>query len=918
MPEEDIKLDLKSTKDSFNKLIKWIKKDKVAKIIIFSLLLIIVIAGVLMRLQNLPLMVDQATGQYMPQLELDAFYWLREATLILNTGGLPAVDPLRVIPGQSVGFFAEIMPWVIVDMYKFVHIFNSSITLNFIDVISPVIFFGIDVVLFYFLVNLLTKSKIAAIISSAFLIVIPTYLYRTVSGFADHNALGMAVLFLVLIFYTYSLIWLNKKNSENKTKKTLFISFIFGAIFGFLIALNIVSWGGISELIPFIVPISFFVFWILKIKDHDSGKSELSKLLIFYVTFIISSIISIYIFNLSTGSAISRILTGSTSILMSFVLVFIIIDFFLVRYGHKIPIKNLKKHHLLYSIIIAFIIGCIILAFRGGLISLLSDLSSRISNPFGATRLTQTVAEDKATFTTDWISQTDTIFFWLFFSGAVIFGIDLSQGVKGKKRKIGFIALWTLLIGGLLLSRFSQSSPIFNGTSFFSYLFLFGSIILFIFYSIRLYFKDNLELTPEQIILFAITITILAIANSIYYVMVLVSPFACLYVGYLILSLGLHFKKSKDDLLKMILGILLIGAIIAATLSFINLYNNSSYQAKNTGIGSYGAQWDYAMAWVQKNTLPGSIFVHWWDYGYAVQLLGDRPTLADGGHFEGTFRDYMIGRYILTEPNPNLALSFMKSNNVSYLLIDSTDLGKYPAYSFIGSDSSGTDRYSSVPIMTSNPSQTQIVNNSVTRVYQNVVPTDQDIFYNTSQGQIFIPQGQAYVVGIILQSNQSNSTGAISFSQPQEVIYYNSQQIQIPIRYLYFNNKLVDFGQGFAAGIEILPTISQSSTGSTQIDNFGSVIYMSPKVFNGLFAQLYLMNDPFNEYPTVKLALSQDDSLLQGLKNQGFTGEFVYYNGFDGPIKIWNTLYPSNILSRSEFTQTSGAYGAFDNLTVTS
>jgi len=39
------------------------------------------------------------------------------------------------------------------------------------------------------------------------------------------------------------------------------------------------------------------------------------------------------------------------------------------------------------------------------------------------------------------------------------------------------------------------------------------------------------------------------------------------------------------------------------------------------------------MSWVRENTNPGEVFVHWWDYGYWVEYLGERPTLADGGHF---------------------------------------------------------------------------------------------------------------------------------------------------------------------------------------------------------------------------------------------------------------------------------------------
>ncbi len=917
MPDEEIKISLNKTKETFRKVLKFFEQKKLITILSLSLLLIILIIGIFMRLQNLPLLVDHTTGQYVPQLELDAFYWLREAAIILQTGHLPLVDTLRVGAG-NISFSPEILPSVLVDVYKFVHLFNSSITLNFIDVIYPVAAFGIGLIIFYFLVYKLTRSKLTAVISALFLTVIPTYFYRTTTGFADHDAFGFMIFFSILLVYTLSLIWLNKKDEERKIKTNkLLIGILLGALVGFFTALTIASWGGISLFIPMIIPLSFFAFWLIKIKSLETEKKELPKFLLFYISFAIFSLIFALMFNFPLSDILNRIFINPTSFLLGFVLLFSLFDFLIIKFMDKIPIKNIKKHHVLWAIIFSGLVGFIFLAIQGDLSSFISSISTQIVTPFGTDRLTVTVAEDRQTFTTDWISQVGSIFFWLFFAGLITFGINLSKSIKEKKRKIGFVLLWVLLVSALLLGRYSQSSSVLNG-GFFSKLLLFGSILIFSIYCFRIYIKDHLEIRPELLILFATTIIMLVAANTAAYVMSIVSPFACIFVGYLVYNLGSYFKNGKDDLLKMILGLLLIGAIVATAFSFVALYNASSYQAKNTGIGTYGAQWDDAMAWVRNNTPINSIFVHWWDYGYDLEFLAQRPTLSDGGHFEGTFRDNLIGRYVLTETNPNLALSFMKSNNVSYLLIDPTDLGKYPAYSLIGSDTSLSDRASSLPVMVSDPSQTQTANNTTTRIYQNVVPTDQDIVYNTSQGPIFLPQGQAYVVGIILQSNTNSSTNAISFSQPQEVLYYNNQQIRVPLRYLYFNNRLVDFGSGYVGATYVLPTLGQNAAGSIQIDSFGSVIYLSPKAFGSLFAQLYLMNDPFNEYPTVTLAHSQDDSMIQSLKAQGFTGDFVYYNGFDGPIKIWKTDYPSNILSKSEFTQTSGVYGGFDNLTVTS
>ncbi len=910
MSDEDIKFNFDQTKKVFKKAADWFKKDKVKIILPLAILAALVVIGVLIRIQNLSLLHDATMGKYIP-LALDPFYWLRMATTIVQTGGLPALDPYRVAIGQGgFGFSNELLPWIIAGLYKFLHFFNPSITLNFADVIYPVIAFALGIIAFYFLTYALTKSKVTAAIGSAFLTIIPTYLYRTMAGFSDHDALGTLMFFLTIMLYLFAL---KKMEKDRKPKKNLVVAGLLGAGVGFLSSMTLTSWGGISEFIPMIIPLSFLIIWALKMKDFDSGKKELPKLLAFYITFIFFSIFSATVYGFPLYDMIRRFLIVPTSLLEGIALGFIIIDFFVVKYINRIRVKNIKKNHIIWSLVATLILGILILVLSsGGVSSFVGSITNTLLHPFGTNRISLTVAENAQPYISDWLSQTGPIFFWLFFAGLITFGINISRGVKNKKRKGGFIALWTVFIAGLLLTRLSATS-VLNGTNFISKLLYFGSMLAFLVYCIYLYRKDDIKVSSELILLFSLTLFMLIAARGAARLIFTVTPFACLFIGYLIFNLASYAKKAKDDLLKMVLVLALIGVLVASIFSFNNLASASITQAKYTG-PSADYQWQYAMQWVRNNTPVNATFAHWWDYGYWVEYLGNRSTIADGGHFEGEFMDHMLGRYLLTEPNPNMSLSFLKSNNISYLLIDPSDLGKYPAYSIIGSDAAGTDRYSSAPIMPSDSTQTQVQGNSTLRVYQNVVPTDADILYNSSQGQMFIPQGQAYVVGVIL--NETKTGNGITFSQPKEVLYYNNQQLSLPMRYLYYNGQLIDFKSGYPGAAYVLPSLSQTST-SYQIDYLGSVIYLSPKVFNSLFAQLYLMDDPFNKYPTITLAHAQDDQVLQSLKAQGFTGEFIYYGGnFDGPIKIWNTKYPSYIITNKGFTMAEGAYASLDNVTV--
>jgi hypothetical protein len=253
----------------------------------------------------------------------------------------------------------------------------------------------------------------------------------------------------------------------------------------------------------------------------------------------------------------------------------------------------------------------------------------------------------------------------------------------------------------------------------------------------------------------------------------------------------------------------------------------------------------------------------------------------------------------------------MKTQNVSYLLIDPSDIGKYPAYSSIGSDSENRDRYSFIPSMLSNPSQTQETKNGTIRIYNGGYGLDEDIIYKEEgKEDVFIPMQNAGIGGIIIQEEKDK------FQQPSAAYIYNGKQIDLPMRYIYYKGILYDFKSGINSIAYIIPQIIQSN-GGLKIDEKGAIIYFSPKVANSLVAQLYLMNDPSNKYIGVELAHSEPDPLETSI--EAYYGininEFFYFEGIRGPLKIWSINPPEYIIAREEFAMTSGEYAGLDNLT---
>jgi asparagine N-glycosylation enzyme membrane subunit Stt3 len=909
---EEITINTSSIKKGLSKSFKFISHKKVISIILIILFLTLLIGSSMMRIQNLPHLKDQTTDQYIP-LALDPFYFLRIAETMVSEEGLTEFDPLRK-PFQ-IEYIDEILPDAIVLFYKIGKAFDPNISIQLVGILSPVIFFILGLIVFFFLIVTLTNSKTTALISSAFLAMIPTYLYRTLAGFSDHEAIGMFAFFLVLLGYSVSMKYLDKINLK---KYSLIKAIVFGLLVGFLSAFTLASWGGVATFIFMIIPLSFILFWLMN-TQHKENLDKLSSLLTFYLVWFFSTMIFGLIYGFSLYSTFSRIALSTSSLLTGFVLLFLIVDYIIIKTRKKFLLlqkEKWKKYQIALSAGFAIILGIIVLSISGkNIFVFVPALFDQLLHPFGTARVGLTVAENLQPFLNDWIAQIGKIFFWLFYLGMVFVGIEMAKKVKQKKNKFLFGIIWIVMISGILFSRISSGS-LFNGTNFISQLFYFGSLIIFVGYFMWLYLNKNLNIPVEILILFSWLFFTLIAGRGAIRLFFVITPFTCFMGGYAITKIVGYSKEVKDDFLKMILVLFTIFILIVSIISFVGFVKASNYQSKYTG-PSANEQWQKAMSWVRENTPEDATFAHWWDYGYWVQYLGKRAVISDGGHFQGDYRDHLIGRYILTTPIPNTALSFMKSNNVSHLLIDSTDIGKYGAYSRIGSGPEGDDRYSGVPVMISAPELMQEKSNSILRVYQgNGNGVDQDIIYNLNGTEIFLPKNNAVIAGVIIESIDEGKN--VVFSQPQGIFIYNQNQIYIPLRYLYVDGRFIDFGEGVESTAYLFPFVSQTDQG-LKIDGVGSLFYLSPLVGKSLFAQLYLMNDPLDQYSSLNLVRTQHHPIITNLNLQGAAiKEFAFFNGVKGPIKIWEANYSDKILVKDEFLRKSGDYAEFDNLTFIS
>jgi len=877
-----------------NKKYQW-----VATIIVLFMVLMVSSS---IRLSNWDLLTDSTTGEKIP-LALDPHYFLRVAETIVETDGeMPEFDEMRYVAGSDTAWHPEIMPQVVVWMWKASSVFGDY-SLQAVNVFSPVFFFGIGLILFFFLVYVLTKSKFAGVLASAFLAFTPAYLYRTMAGFSDHEAIGMIGFFAVMLGFTLALKYLDKTDGKNFS-----MAGIIGIIIGALSAFTISSWGGVAVFLFMIIPIGFLIFWILKMRDNKNNIRNGG--LLFYISWMLSSVLFSVVLGSSAMGIANRFMLSSTGIFSSVVLAFILLDRLFIFIEDKIKYDWYNKKYRFFYVVIALVLaGVVILPFIGkNVFGLVWEILNRLLNPlWGSSRLDTTVAENAQPYLSSWIGNVGKPMFALFIMGIVSIAIGFSEGIKNFKKRILLIIGFILLASGILFSRISPTS-ILDGSGIFSLsgLFYLGGICFFV-YAFAKNYSDNFKVDSAYIIIFAWMFVMLVIGRATTRLFFVIAPFLCLCVSYLVVSVFRTYKKGvKDEAAKVIVvGVMILSLLISGFVLYSS-YSSISNQAQYTG-PSANNQWQGAMSWVRENTSEDSVFSHWWDYGYWIQTLGKRATVADGGHFQGKYGgNHKIGRYVLTTPKPESALSFFKTMEVDYLLIDQTDLGKYPAYSKIGGGSDGNelDRYSAIPVMLSDPKQTRETANGTMVVFSGGMYLFEDISYNNNGTNVFLPARKAAVVGVIVNLDGNK------LRQPEAVYVYNNVQTRIPVRYVYINGELVDYGSGIDAVIDIIPAFTGNG-----INQMGAAIYLSQKVSKSLFARLFLMDDAFGEYETLKLAHVEEDPVVASLKAQGISlGDFVYYQGFRGPIKIWDVSeVPAETRAIEEFREPlNGVFGGLD------
>jgi len=873
--------------------------------IVYVVLAIIVFIAVKIRM--LPLAINPGTGKpglwdittndYTLGPDLDPFLFLRWAKTIVAQGFLP-FDAMRYVPiGFDVKQEVLLHPYFIAWFHKLFSLFTTT-TVTYSAIIYPVFMFALTVIAFFFLVRKLfindlglNKSNVLALIASLFLSLIPSLLPRTIAGIPEKEASGF--LFLFLTFYLFLLAWKSEK-LRNKL--------ILSALAGISTALMAGVWGGYVFIF---LPISLAILVAFLLGQMDRDKLYIFAIWLF-VSFFVMNLISV-------RYSWSILFTSTTTLIPLIILGVLIVDLIISIPFIKKFFKSFESRlpSPLVSLLVTIVLGAIISTTFFGLSYIpdkIGDMTKPLIQPI-SDRLGVTVAENRQPFFSEWTNDFGPvvsgipIFFWLFIIGSVYLYHEMVR-VFNKKERIFLTLGYSFFLFALIFSRYSSSS-LFNGTNFISLSFyLLGVIALvgsFGVYYFRYYKQGEIEKLKSidfgLILIFSLFFLSIVSARGAVRLIMVLAPSAAILSAYLAV-VTYHKAEKAIESRKILLWIWSAIVIIVLLFSAYQYYQQSTATAQSYVPSIYTQQWQKAMSWVRDNTSLDSVFSHWWDYGYWVQSMGERATIVDGGN-QYSYWDYLVGRHVLTTPSSYDAMEFLYSHNTTHLLIDSSDIGKYGAFSTIGSNEN-YDRASYISFFSRNDQQSppQEMKNSTFYIYYGGSAVDDDIIQEINGSKILLPgsyKGDKASVGAILLEIQNNGT----LAQPQVVFIYQNKQYKLPLRYAFFNGKFIDFGSGVASGIYVMPLVSVTSQGSAQIDNIGIIMFLSNRTVNSELARLYLYKQ---DDPYFKLVHSEDDAIVAQLKQNGANvPDIIYYQGFRGPIRIWEIKYPNNVYFNPEY-----------------
>ncbi|MEW5896704.1 MAG: STT3 domain-containing protein [Nanoarchaeota archaeon] len=859
-------------------MIKFIKEKK--QWLIYILLGAIIWFGCYIRTKNFWLLKDVVTGAYV-SVDLDSHIYLKYAKEILENGFLSSIDMSRFVPFGAPTANYAFPAYFIYYLYKVMHLFNPSVTLDYADVVYPVLAFAIGAVFFFLLARRLFNFKVA-LVSTLLLAIMPAFLQRTMGGSSDHDALGIMFMFMAMYFFVVA--WQSKAMTK---------SLIFGALAGIATGATGLSWGAWKFLMLVFGLFMFIEFFLHKVEEKHIYQYALclAMAIIVMTGWVPLFTLKSLIMSLTTGFSL-------------FVLLIVALDLVLYKKDWLKLKPRLEKINLpstFVCVLISLLLGILLLSVVLGPLQLIGQLKEArqlLIHPMGKDRWELTVAEQHQPYFNSWVSAfgpymfSIPLVFALFLAGVAVVGYRLGEESKNKLMIAG---MSLLIVFTVALSRYSSESSL-NGTSTLSNVIYFGGFIvlacLWAYYIFQTFYHNREAYGKlsrwDSNCLFALLwlLFMLIAARGAIRLIFVFAPVVALFAGYALVYFAetILAVKRKIVMYPLILALLfvLLSPMASPFAGVITSYAQDSIKQGTYSGPPYNQQWQIAGAWVRENIPQDAVFGHWWDYGYWVQNGWERASVLDGAN-KVKYWNYLMGRHVLTGQTQREALEFLQVHKATHFLIVAEEIGKYTAYSSIGSDEN-YDRYSWITSFDLNPQASQETRNATIFVYQGGYMLDDNFVW---EGRVY-PRMGAGIGAILLpvtkiEEKVGNDTIMnVQFGQPKIALFYQKQRVDVPLECLYVNGKVIKFPEeGYKGCFRIMPALDDKGNPQNPL---GSGIFISEEGMRALWVNLYVLNQKNPDYDTSAFKSVFADKYISDLAM--FRGNVI------GPIRIWEINYP--------------------------
>lgn len=565
-------------------------------------------------------MVRSQAADYGFQLnEFDPFFNYR-ATQYLVDNGLDAYihwhDDMSWYPTGRDVFATAQVPLHVTDavLYK---IFGGGTSLYDFTIIFPVVFGSMTTIIIFALVRVLGGTS-AGLFASLFFALSPPIIVRGTIGWFKSEPLGL--------FYGLLGVYLFLSGIKSKNKKIAVAKLIGG---GFFLATGFASWGGIEF---FLLPLGLFFIALPFIrKDHN--------FLLWAVPLFVAVTMAI------SGGLFARpgptFVFGMRGLVMIGPTILLVVIIFIQKYSKE----QHRVRNSLLALAALIIIGGVILSTGGFQSTSFRYLNAM--NPFLTSEdpLVDSVAEHA----TPTLAQNFSYFSVLMlFAGLGIWLVFRKK--NGDENTSSFSIRNEMIVFALIIGIVGA----YSGSTFSRLELLTAtSVIILSSIGLAILVADILKRENKQIKI------IESSKKGKTQTRKETTPITK--------TSDLLGRVPKIAFVAVIVALLLIPTLYPVNANWISItkspptiLNGGSNFAIST------SDWPDALNWIKNNTPKDSVVASWWDYGYWIQTLGERKTLADNATVS-TEVIANIARMLLNSPDE--AWKALKNMGANYVLV---------------------------------------------------------------------------------------------------------------------------------------------------------------------------------------------------------------------------------------------------------